>query len=252
MRRIKSWVYESISRMVVLLLQDKRITDKLWQLTNIAPVGLPWPQHPYNITAKAFEMASETSARYVMEKMPYVRPFREQFKLFDHSMSEAKNADGLIMEFGVGSGTTTNYIAGLAGGNIIHGFDSFVGLPEDWAYAPKGFFSRQGQPPSVKSNVKLHIGPFDQTIKEFVASNTTPVRFMHIDSDLYSSAKTVLTLMAPFIVSGTVIQFDEYFNYPGWQQHEIKAFQEFLSEHKMSYEYIGYVYSGFSVAVRIV
>ena len=27
---------------------------------------------------------------------------------------------------------------------------------------------------------------------------------------------------------GTIILFDEYFNYPNWEQHEFKAFQEFV------------------------
>jgi hypothetical protein len=29
-------------------------------------------------------------------------------------------------------------------------------------------------------------------------------------------------------VSGTVIVFDEFYNYPGAEEHEFKAFQEFL------------------------
>ena len=49
--------------------------------------------------------------------------------------------------------------------------------------------------------------------------------FLHIDSDLYSSARTVLFLLHEQIVSGTIIEFDEYFNYPNWKQHEYKAFQ---------------------------
>lgn len=245
-------LYALISHLVMRLLQDKRVTDKLWQMTNIAPVGLPWPEHPYNLTAMAFSIAAETSAHYVIDKMLCVQSFRYQMNLLDKSISAAKDGAGLILEFGVGSGTTINYIAEHINNKTIHGFDSFAGLPEAWVYAPKGHFSRQGQPPSVKNNVQLHIGPFDQTIKEFIINNPKVVSFMHVDCDLYSSAKTVLSLMAPFIIPGTVIQFDEYFNYPGWQQHEFKAFQEFIKEFKMSYEYIGYVYTGFSVAVRIV
>jgi hypothetical protein len=28
------------------------------------------------------------------------------------------------------------------------------------------------------------------------------------------------------LASGSVIVFDEYFNYPGWKVHEFKAFQD--------------------------
>jgi hypothetical protein len=34
--------------------------------------------------------------------------------------------------------------------------------------------------------------------------------------------------LADNIVSGTVIVFDEFYNYPGFEEHEFKAFQEFL------------------------
>ena len=75
--------------------------------------------------------------------------------------------------------------------------------------------------------------------------------FIHIDSDLYSSAKTVLTLLQKQIVSGTVIVFDEYFNYPNWQQHEFRAFQEFVRDCDIHYEYIAYCSRGYSVGVLI-
>jgi hypothetical protein len=40
--------------------------------------------------------------------------------------------------------------------------------------------------------------------------------------------------------AGTVILFDEYFNYPGWERHEFKAWQEFVEEKSVEYEYLGY------------
>ena len=71
-----------------------------------------------------------------------------------------------------------------------------------------------------------------------------------MDCDLYSSTRTILEGLASQIVAGTVIQFDEYFNYPGWREHEFKAFHEFIAERGLSYEYLGYTRE-FSVAVRI-
>jgi hypothetical protein len=74
---------------------------------------------------------------------------------------------------------------------------------------------------------------------------------MHLDCDLYSSTKTVFDLQGDRIVSGTVIQFDEYFNYPGWRTHEYKAFHEFIYDRGLQYTYLGYTLAGFSVAVMI-
>lgn len=52
-------------------------------------------------------------------------------------------------------------------------------------------------------------------------------------------------------MSGTIIVFDEYFNYPGWQEGEYKAFYEFINETNLKFEYIGYVEISEQVAVKI-
>jgi hypothetical protein len=41
-------------------------------------------------------------------------------------------------------------------------------------------------------------------------------------------------------VPDTIILFDEYFNYPNWEQHEFKAFQEFVRDRAVSYRYLGF------------
>ena len=92
--------------------------------------------------------------------------------------------------------------------------------------------------PKVKNNVKLIKGWFDELLPNFVESNSDSVSFLHIDSDLYSSAKTILTLLKNRIKVGTVIIFNEYFNYPNWRNHEYKAFQEFVKENNVKYDYI--------------
>ena len=56
---------------------------------------------------------------------------------------------------------------------------------------------------------------------------------------------------------GCIIVFDEYINYPSWEQHEFKAFQEFIgSRGDLSYRYtklcsIGATYNPGSVCVEI-
>jgi hypothetical protein len=54
-------------------------------------------------------------------------------------------------------------------------------------------------------------------------------------------------------VAGTLIQFDEYFNYPGWQEGEYRAFKEFADANGVKFEYIGYTNgdNAQQVAVRI-
>lgn len=144
---------------------------------------------------------------------------------------------GMIMEFGVASGGTINEIASNIN-RTVYGFDWFEGLPEDWtSFAGKGTF--KCDIPEVKSNVQLIVGLFADTLPDFLETHREKVAFIHIDCDLYSSTKTVLDNLKDRIVNGTIIVFDEIRNYDGFENHEMKAFIEFLTETNYSYECIG-------------
>jgi hypothetical protein len=79
--------------------------------------------------------------------------------------------------------------------------------------------------------------------------NPGQIGFLHIDSDLYSSAKTIFELLSSRLRPGAVIVFDEYFNYPEWEEGEYKAFMEFLDKTGLSIEFIGYHRNEEQVAV---
>jgi len=72
-----------------------------------------------------------------------------------------------------------------------------------------------------------------------------------VDCDLYSSTVTILNNLKNQIVVGTVIVFDEYINYPGWQLDEFRAWQEHCKKYGVKYEYIGRVSKHQKVAVRV-
>ena len=176
---------------------------------------------------------------------------KQKFHLLKSAV-EAVQTAGLNCEFGVHEGFTINRIAQYVGDETVFGFDSFEGLPEDWtSRMPKGFFKRSSLP-KVRDNCKLHVGWFDETLPPFKKEvKDQPIQLLHIDSDLYSSAVTILTTLKKNIVPGTVIVFDEYFNYPGWQLDEFKAWQEFVAKNAIKYEYIGYVSRHQKVAIRV-
>lgn len=173
----------------------------------------------------------------------------EQNRFWAYSISNANIESGLWLEFGVMHGKSINFISNRIK-TKIYGFDSFEGLPEDWytdlEYGKKGSFSTNGQLPKVNDNVKLIKGWYDVTLPEFVSNLTKDdfVSFIHIDCDLYSSTKTVFKILAPFIKEGTVIMFDEYWYNYGWQEHEFKAFQEFVKENNLKYEYVANTHRG--------
>lgn len=202
-----------------------------------------------NINKYMYEIAGKETARYVMENMSKAPFFEDKFKLLSYALSKV-SGDGLYMEFGVFSGETVNHIASQTK-NIVYGFDSFEGLPEDWRSGfVQGCFKKENLP-EVKSNVCLVKGWFDESLPDFIKDKNDNCAFIHIDCDLYSSTKTVFDILGDKIVAGTIIVFDEYFNYPGWKEHEFKAFQEFVKDKNLKYEYIGYVYTNEQVAVKI-
>lgn len=86
----------------------------------------------------------------------------------------------------------------------------------------------------------MRVGYFDKTLPLFKKDESRKIAFLHLDADLYSSTKIVLDSLKDQITKGTIIVFDEYFNYPGWEQGEFKAFQEFIKETNYQYQYIGY------------
>ena len=93
---------------------------------------------------------------------------------------------------------------------------------------------------------------FDQSIPKFLAEYREPVSFLHVDCDLYSSTVTIFDALGPRLQPGAIVLFDEYYNFPRWQEHEFKAFQEFVAAAGVEYEYIAYSVTGQQAAVRII
>ncbi|MDR3508477.1 MAG: TylF/MycF/NovP-related O-methyltransferase [Caulobacteraceae bacterium] len=205
---------------------------------------------PYDIDRMAYLATAIECYLYAREHMVGTPRFADRHELLDFAIGKAP-AEGLVLEFGVFSGSTVNQIADRLPDKTIFGFDSFEGLPEDWTPgAPTGHFKRKDLP-AVGENVELVVGYFDAVLPRFLSTHADPVAFIHIDCDLYFSTQTVLSQLRDRIISGTVIVFDEYFNYPEWRFHEFRAFQEFVSQGRIKYEYIGLAPNFEQVAVRI-
>lgn len=208
--------------------------------------------HDRNISDQMILQAAQETATFVQTQMPQTPAFLDKFAMFDHGLESIapELKDKLYCEFGVYMGRTINHIASKTE-QTIHGFDSFEGLPENWRTGfPKGTFDMTGLP-AVRPNVKLYKGWFNESVPVWAKEHPGPIAFLHLDADLYSSTKTVFDLLGDRIQPGTVLQFDEYFGYPGWQQGEFKAFQEFVQARQIEFEYLGYCPQGQQVSLRI-
>ena len=158
---------------------------------------------------------------------------------------------GGVAEFGVYHGLSLRRLAKQVT-SPIHGFDSFEGIPEDWKPGePKGSYSTEGRIPAMPDHVTLHRGWFEDTLPGFVATQQEKLRFVHVDCDLYSSTRTVLEGLRPLFQVGTVLLFDEYLGFEGYEQHEFRAWQEFTARHGIRYEYVAFELIAKQAAVRI-
>jgi predicted O-methyltransferase YrrM len=194
--------------------------------------------------------ANADSAAFVREHMPKALRFWHPHETLRFALGEVKGT-GLALEFGVASGTTLKIIADQLSDDLrVVGFDTFEGLPEVWRTDfPAGEFAQQGIPDVPGAEVVA--GLFEDTLPGFLAECDDAVGFLHLDADLYSSTKTVLDLIGDRLRPGAVVVLDEFFNFPGWQHHEYRAWTEFVARTGRKFEYLAYTGSNEQVVVRL-
>ncbi len=184
-------------------------------------------------------LALQETTRFVLDEMPGLPRYPNPHDTLRHGLDLVGETPGMALEFGVGQGTTLRIIAERCTGRKVVGFDVFSGLPETWrSDFPAGTFKQESLP--EVPGAELVVGLFEDTLPGFVAENDGPVAFLHLDADLYSSTRTVLDALGRRLRPGSVVVFDEYFNYPGWQDHEHKAWMEFVEQTGITYRWEAY------------
>ncbi|MCS4257655.1 hypothetical protein M2405_005981 [Rhodococcus erythropolis] len=196
--------------------------------------------------------ATASTAEFILEHLRVAETFGHPHDTLRHALGLIE-IPGMALEFGVASGTTLRIVAEAftEREGTVAGFDVFSGLPETWRTGfPVGEFAQESIP--EVPGAQLVPGLFEDTLPSFLNDESGPVAFLHLDADLYSSTKTVLDLLGDRLVPGSIVVFDEYFNYPGWQQHEYRAWTEFVTRTGISFEYLGYTVDNEQVVVKIV
>ncbi|MDI2029629.1 class I SAM-dependent methyltransferase [Saccharopolyspora sp. TS4A08] len=241
--------------------------EKLQRAVSEAVAGVVRPEVDRAVNAtRDFEMRSRrdlfaagerdaavSTARLVHQEMASARMLPDPIATLNHALSLAP-AEGMALEFGVYSGKTLTEIARSRKGVDVYGFDSFEGLPEHWrAGFPEGTFGGEMLPdgPPQVEGAELVVGWFDQTLPRFLDAHPGPVAFLHVDCDIYSSTKTVLELVGPRLRKGSVVVFDEFFNYPGWQFGEYRAWGEHVDATGWKFSYEAFTIDNEQVAVRL-
>lgn len=175
---------------------------------------------------------------------------------FEYVLNNTNLISGHVLEFGVFKGKSLTMLSEHFLDQKVFGFDSFEGLPEDWLMTEKelrtnkikhkkGHFDTSHIKYNFKDNVVLVKGFFDTSLPQWLSQNNLEaIKILHIDSDLYSSAKTIFDNLNHYIVSGTVIIFDElypwgnYRKYELWEEGEWKALTEWVNKYDRKFKVI--------------
>jgi predicted O-methyltransferase YrrM len=186
------------------------------------------------------EVARRETDSFVAEHLQDLPAFGHPHETLRFALEQVKGGPGRALEFGVGAGTTLRIIAdALSHEHDVVGFDCFAGLPEEWRPGfPAGMFAQEQLP--IVPGARLVAGMFETTLPGFLEENPGRIAFVHLDADLYSSTSTVLRLLGDRLGPGTVLVFDEFFRYPGWRQHEYRAWCEFIATRDRGYDYLAY------------
>jgi tetratricopeptide (TPR) repeat protein len=166
-----------------------------------------------------------------------VARFTSRAATLTHALALAP-ARGPVLELGVRHGVSTRLLAArlaTSGADAtLHAFDSFAGLPEAWQGRAPGAFSTCNELPALPPNVIIHPGWFEETLPRYLATEPARPRLVHVDSDLYSSACTVLRGLGPRLRAGPddgpLLLFDECFANATWQDDEHRALLEVSAE----------------------
>lgn len=159
------------------------------------------------------------------------------------------NLVGNVLEFGTGSGRSTEQIVNQIPNRKIITFDGFQGLPKTNKIVPKNTPWGEGQLKfnedetrarlSKYSNIHIHkCMTYELKNPEFYSINL--IAGVNIDLDLYEGTMDALHFCDKCNWQKLLLRFDDWGAYPHQNKHEVSeheeaAFNDFIHETKYSY-----------------
>jgi hypothetical protein len=233
------------------------------------PRGSPAANAQHPILAYA-DWASQRMGRYHMVTAPLSASYDPETQwgrkardgLFAAEVLYAQHllreqGPGCVVEFGTYQGRWINYLAEV-GQRVIHGFDSFEGLPEpsdhdlDCWHAGQFAVDYETVCANVRSKerpwIKLHKGWFSETIPTPEVQAISDICFARIDCDLYEPTVEVLDYLTHRLTNGALLAFDDWtFDL---EKGETRAFDEWSRRVPLRFEFLDFSGMG-SLFVRV-
>jgi O-methyltransferase len=190
-----------------------------------------------------------------LKQNPCAPMFPTPTEFWEHLIaSERLNGPILYLEMGVAQGGNlrwwTNAITD-PGAQFV-GFDSFLGLPEDYGQVRAGTFSNNGRPPDIRDpRCSFEVGFFQQTLPDFLKRTPLDRRLViYLDADLYSSTLYVLTSFAPHLKAGDLLVFDDFASVRS-PTHVFRALMDFRAAYGVRFTPLASSSPYAQVAVRV-
>jgi hypothetical protein len=176
--------------------------------------------------------AASSSVRWLHRHADDATLYERRTGVIDHALQNLA-VGGDILEFGVFKGAVTRYIVPRAGDRQYHAFDSFRGVPKAMSLTvAQHSFNLDGSVPDLPQGVIVHDGWFSDTLPVYRRKYMAPVALAYIDCDLYESVETVLAKIQDRLVPGSILIFDDWYNFPNWERHSYRALKEAESRTK--------------------
>jgi hypothetical protein len=192
-------------------------------------------------TADTDYVENPEAVQFVGDFMPDAVPFTADTHalLYGALVALANFPDGVAVDLGAGVFKSSNLIGAVFAHGVVFACDTFTGLPYEWklgntnfsvgTFAPKCCDSERQPPFPTLDNVVAVKGQFKDTVPCLVPMiGNRPLALVHIDSDTYQSAIDGLTPLLPILRVGTVLVFDEFYNYEGFEDGEYRAFLDLI------------------------
>jgi hypothetical protein len=193
--------------------------------------------------------AARESERFIAEHLVHARPLPHPVETVRYAAGLV-SVEGTVVKIGVHTGEGLLLLAERLHGREIVGFDTFTGLENDWRPGYTAGMLGQDEAPKVRG-ASVVAGAYDVTVPAFLAEHPAPIALLHLDANEYSVTAKALDLLADRLVPGTIVILDEYFNYPGWQQGEFRAWSEFVGRTGIEFRYEAYTFDNEQVVLTV-
>lgn len=216
-----------------------------------------------NVIERLRDVADQSAAEFINSILlgaeTLVFPSTDDLRKYFFSAAAVAHRPGMLLDFGVRGGSSTLMLGdALLGidGRKVYGFDAFLGIRDAWSKPnrPPGSMSLGGAvPPRVASHekVELVVGWVEDTLPVFLSEGHGATGLVHLDMDVFPPTKFVLQALRPTLKPGSLLVFDDYVGFIGWQNHSHRAFTEVfdLSSFRcvgVSTGAVAFEYQGFS------